>query len=90
MRSVNFCGVTALNSIIVALFAPCRTMYIQLGSNSLGAPRNIPVIVARGRHAGPVLGITACIHGNELNGIPLIHRYAVNGLQFLFLSLHGE
>jgi predicted deacylase len=21
-----------------------------------------------------VLGITACVHGNELNGIPLIHR----------------
>jgi predicted deacylase len=28
----------------------------------------------QGERVGPVLGITACLHGNELNGIPLIHR----------------
>ena len=34
----------------------------------------IPVIVARGLEDGPVVGITAVIHGNELNGVPCIHR----------------
>jgi hypothetical protein len=33
----------------------------------------IPVMVARGAVPGHVIGITAALHGNELNGIPLIH-----------------
>lgn len=37
------------------------------------APICVPVLVARGRRPGPVLGLTAAVHGNELNGIPLIH-----------------
>ena len=35
---------------------------------------SVPVMVAKGAHAGPVVGITSAIHGNELNGIPIIHR----------------
>ena len=34
----------------------------------------IPVIIARGVHDGPIYGITAAVHGNELNGVPGIHR----------------
>lgn len=34
----------------------------------------IPVRVFKGHHPGPVVGITAAIHGNEVNGIPTIHR----------------
>lgn len=34
----------------------------------------VPVIVARGALPGPVIGITAVVHGNELNGVPCIHR----------------
>ncbi|MCB9681060.1 MAG: succinylglutamate desuccinylase/aspartoacylase family protein [Alphaproteobacteria bacterium] len=34
----------------------------------------VPVVVARGARPGPVLGLTAVVHGNELNGIPVIHR----------------
>ena len=30
--------------------------------------------VARGKNPGPVFGITAALHGNELNGIPLLHE----------------
>ena len=29
-------------------------------------------MIARGKRDGPVLGLTAALHGNELNGIPLI------------------
>jgi predicted deacylase len=37
-------------------------------------PIHLPILVARGHEEGPVLGLTAAIHGNELNGIPVIQR----------------
>lgn len=37
-------------------------------------PVAIPVLIARGRRDGPSLGVTAALHGNELNGIAVIHR----------------
>ncbi|MDG1480651.1 MAG: succinylglutamate desuccinylase/aspartoacylase family protein [Myxococcota bacterium] len=40
----------------------------------MGTPLRIPALVARGRKNGPIFGLTAAIHGNELNGIPVIHR----------------
>ena len=47
---------------------------LAVATNGLGEHISIPIIVAKGRFAGPVVGITAAIHGNELNGIPLIWR----------------
>ncbi|MCB9643965.1 MAG: succinylglutamate desuccinylase/aspartoacylase family protein [Myxococcales bacterium] len=46
----------------------------NLTENVLGQPYQTPIIIARGRHAGPTLGITAALHGNELNGIRIIHH----------------
>lgn len=48
--------------------------WIHLGEDGRGAPFLAPLIAVRGRAAGPVVGITAAIHGNELNGIPAIHE----------------
>ena len=31
-------------------------------------------MVARGKEDFPILGLTAAVHGNELNGIPVIQR----------------
>jgi hypothetical protein len=42
--------------------------------NGLGQIIHLPVIVVRGAKDGPTLGVTAAIHGDELNGIGLIHR----------------
>ncbi len=41
-----------------------------------GASRSIrvPVMIAQGTERGTVVGLTAALHGNELNGIPTIHR----------------
>ncbi|HET7037770.1 MAG TPA: succinylglutamate desuccinylase/aspartoacylase family protein, partial [Thermomicrobiaceae bacterium] len=39
-----------------------------------GGQETIPVIVAQGREDGPVLWVTANIHGGELTGIASIHR----------------
>lgn len=47
---------------------------LRMGEDGLGRPVRIPVMVCRGDKPGPVFGITAALHGNELNGIPIIHR----------------
>lgn len=48
--------------------------YLKMGQNATGSPLKIPVLVAKGASDGPVLGLTAAIHGNELNGIAVIHK----------------
>ncbi|KAJ3190625.1 hypothetical protein HK101_008528 [Irineochytrium annulatum] len=50
------------------------TAWINMVKQGLSEWLRIPVIVARGVKAGPVVGITAVVHGNELNGVPCIHR----------------
>ncbi len=41
--------------------------------NALGDYWQIPIMVAKGGD-GPVVGITAALHGNELNGVSIIHK----------------
>ena len=48
--------------------------WLHLVTDGLGEPVKIPIIVARGQQDGKVLGLTAAVHGNELNGIPVIQR----------------
>ena len=47
---------------------------LHLSDNSLGVPWRLPLIVIRGMKKGPTLGVTAAIHGNELNGISTIFK----------------
>lgn len=49
-------------------------LYVQLCDDTFGQPFAIPAIVIRGQEPGPVLGLTAAIHGNELNGVKVIHE----------------
>lgn len=51
-----------------------RYYWLRIVSDGFGNPMSIPVIVARGKKDGPTLGLTAAVHGNELNGIPVIQR----------------
>lgn len=48
--------------------------WLVLTEDGLGYPVRIPVLIARGRKPGPCFGLTAALHGDELNGIPLIHH----------------
>lgn len=48
--------------------------WVQLATSGIGGPIAVPVIVAKGRYDGPVLGTTAVLHGNELNGLPVVQR----------------
>jgi predicted deacylase len=58
-----------------ALPAQRRTrLMLALVTDGLGQPIRVPVIVAKGRRPGPVLGLTSALHGNELNGIAVLHR----------------
>ncbi|KAJ3361689.1 hypothetical protein HDU91_003798 [Kappamyces sp. JEL0680] len=50
------------------------TSWINMVKQGLSEWIRIPVIIARGVEPGPVIGITAVVHGNELNGVPCIHR----------------
>lgn len=48
--------------------------WVHIISDGLGLPIYVPLLVARGFEDGPVLGLNAALHGNELNGIPVIQR----------------
>ena len=47
---------------------------MHIVTDGMAVPIYVPVIVVRGAHPGPVIGITAAVHGNELNGIPVIQQ----------------
>lgn len=42
--------------------------------DALSTPVDAPFVILRGRHPGPTVGLCAAIHGDELNGIRIIHR----------------
>lgn len=51
-----------------------KRYWLNIVADGIGMPIHIPIIVARGLQDGKVLGLTAAVHGNELNGIPVIQR----------------
>ena len=48
--------------------------WLHIISSGIAQPVYLPIMVAKGATDGPVLGITAAVHGNELNGISIIHE----------------
>lgn len=48
--------------------------WLQVGSDVQGRPEVVAVLVARGVFPGPVFGITAGVHGNELNGVRTVQK----------------
>jgi uncharacterized protein len=51
-----------------------KKYWLKMIDNGMSQPVCIPVIIAKGRATKPVVGLTAAIHGNELNGIRVIQR----------------
>ena len=47
---------------------------LELGEGPTGNTRSIPVYVMHGTKPGPVLALTAGIHGDELNGVSVVHH----------------
>lgn len=48
--------------------------YLPLIHNALGLAMYLPLMIAKGQNPGPVLGLTAAVHGDELNGTQAIQR----------------
>lgn len=47
---------------------------IELIHDGSGNALHLPVLLARGAEPGPVFGVTAVVHGNEVNGIRVIQK----------------
>ncbi len=62
--------------LILERFPPGEVskQWLELVHDGLGQPVRLPVMLMRGAEPGPVCGITAAVHGNEVNGIPAIHK----------------
>jgi predicted deacylase len=64
-----------------------------MGLDNYGYPITIPIIYFQGIKEGPTLGLTAAIHGDELNGIGIIHqlteRIDVNELSGSIIAIPG-
>lgn len=51
-----------------------RRWWLRLTYDEIGDRHRVPVIARHGAAPGPVVAVTAVIHGNELNGMHAIHR----------------
>jgi uncharacterized protein len=74
--SLDFPGAYVVDQLDLAQWprGSCSRLMVDLIHDGLGRSLRLPVMVGRGKHPGPILGLTAVLHGNELNGIPVIHR----------------
>lgn len=45
---------------------------IALGQLPIDAPIHLPVVVVHGTHPGPIVWISAAIHGDEINGVEIV------------------
>jgi uncharacterized protein len=59
-------------------FGTRNNFYLPISEGALGIGLHVPFIVARGARVGPTLGLTAAVHGNEINGIRIIHSLLKN------------
>eukprot|EP00808_Paulinella_micropora_P007615 g37340.t1 len=49
--------------------------WVKLTEACTGTFVSVPVLVAKGTKPGPVVGMVAAVHGEEVNGTPLIHAF---------------
>ncbi len=64
--------ISLLNSVITP--NTFRTLHWSPGFSMSSINTPVPVLVAHGAEPGPVLCLTAAIHGDELNGIEIVRR----------------
>jgi predicted deacylase len=51
-----------------------HSFWVDIVANGVGQDILVPVMVARGLEDGPTLGVTAAVHGNELNGLSIVQK----------------
>ena len=71
-------GITIIDRLDVADLAAgsIQRLWFRAGASPVGQPWLVPVVVVKGAAPGPRLLLTAGIHGDELNGIAVLHRLA--------------
>lgn len=52
-----------------------KKLWLEIIRDSLHKPIPVPITVVKGAQPGPVVGITAALHGDEINGIGVLHRF---------------
>jgi len=77
-RSGSLAGVPVIDRLDTADLpaGQVQHFWFRAGDNALAQGWQVPVIVVKGARPGPRLLVTAGIHGDELNGIAVIHRLA--------------
>jgi predicted deacylase len=67
---------TIIDSLDLHTIKPETISYfwLTISYDGISQPIRIPIIVAKGKSDHPVVGLTAAVHGNELNGIFVIQR----------------
>ena len=55
-----------------------QRFWLHITSDGIGAPLYIPIVIIRGKAGHHIVGITAVIHGNELNGISVVQKLIKN------------
>jgi predicted deacylase len=74
MKNITLLKITEELELDSLALGEVHRLQIELSDNSLGVPWRIPVIIIKGMTKGKVLGLTAAVHGNELNGISTIFK----------------
>ena len=76
MIPINLDDIPVIKALDIEAVPPASVQryWLHLTSDGIGTPQYIPVVIVRGKSDKHVVGITAAVHGNELNGIPVIQR----------------
>lgn len=67
--------ISPIQSLDIEQFVPGRLekRWLIISDTALG-PIKVPIFAYRGSTPGPTVGIVGAIHGNEVNGIPVIQQ----------------
>lgn len=68
----NVVNITSLDISAIPFDTVCRYQ-LSLSATALGSA-DIPIFAYRSSNPGPTVGITCAVHGNEVNGIPVIQQ----------------
>lgn len=76
MTPISFAREAIVSSLDIQELAPnvVHRRRVAMTENATGNETLIPAFIVRSSKEGPTVGLTAAVHGNELNGIPVIHR----------------
>lgn len=68
-----------------------RELLLKVSEFYTSQPASIPVFVKRGNQDGPILFVTAAVHGNEINGVQIVRNLIIElrerGMNGIFVGV---